>query len=129
MLEAATPVALSLLKQFAEQFASLTRFKSVEVLDQSQAQAVRGAIRRVAGPGITVLLPMGTAEANSDMARLNKKRAEVQAQLSGMADKMSMPGYETRVPVAIKEADRTRIELLNKELAAIDADVTELNSL
>jgi valyl-tRNA synthetase len=84
----------------------------------------------VINESITIyLLLRGVVDPAMEIEKLNKKIAQVEKQVEDLAKKMSMPGYNTKVPPAVQQDNTEKLEKLKAVVASTHSAIGDFKTL
>lgn len=71
----------------------------------------------------------GLIDPTAELNRLNKVREKLQAQADGITKKLSNEGFVAKAPAQVVEAEKAKLAELDGQLAEVEKQVGQLQSL
>ncbi len=124
----ATSAQGSLLGAQAEVIGLLAGISALHVLDSNE-QAPPGTLGRVAAGARVLLHAEGMIDVRAELARLNKRREEVEAKIAGSESKLANPQFLERAKPEVVSAERERLEEAKATLAKLEDQRLALESV
>lgn len=123
----ASPAEISRLATHGAYVMRLANTETPQVLAQDIA-APESAVALVGT--MQLLVPMaGLIDVAAELARLDKQRAKVSAEVAKAEVKLSKESFVANAPPAVVAQERERIERFTQELAALDAQLARVRAL
>ena len=127
LLQGVTDDQKASLLRIESQFKALAKVESLTIVGSDKdvplsSQALIGSLK--------VLVPMkGLIDPTAELNRLNKVREKLQAQADGITKKLSNEGFVAKAPAQVVEAEKAKLAELDGQLAEVEKQVGQLQSL
>lgn len=112
-----------ILKDFKLEIETLSYCSKVEVVDETP---IGCAILSINAQCEIHLMLKGIIEVDKEIAKLMKKSEQLQNTIVSLKKKMSIEGYETKVPVKVQEGDNETMKQSEIEVERIQAAIEAL---
>ncbi|MFL1731836.1 valine--tRNA ligase [Moraxella oculi] len=127
LLQGVTDDQKASLLRIESQFKALAKVESLTIVGSDEevplsSQALIGSLK--------VLVPMkGLIDPTAELNRLNKVREKLQAQADAISKKLSNEGFVAKAPAQVVEAEKAKLAELDGQLAEVEKQVGQLQSL
>lgn len=126
-----TPAIYELFQAQSSMVVTLAGVGKVFVLPSDEQEKVpKGCGFSVVTPDVAVnMMLMGFIDVDKEIAKLEKQVSGLKKQIEGMQKKMSIPNYETKVPLDVRNGNTEKVALLEGQLAQLDLGLEKMRSM
>ncbi|ERN14543.1 hypothetical protein AMTR_s00038p00088230 [Amborella trichopoda] len=115
-----TNAVAGIIKQHELEISTLATLSSIKVLTENDATPVGCAVNIVNEHLSVYLQVQGFLNAEAEREKLRKRKEELQRHQENLAQRMSAPGYEEKVPQHIQEDNVAKLNKLMGELEIVE---------
>ena len=109
-------------------FKRLAFASSVEILSADAENPAKSASAMT--PACNLYIPLGDlVDIDKEIARLTKDKARVEGEIARAQGKLNNPGFVSKAPAQLIEAEKEKLEKNNKVIESLTARIAELESM
>ena len=109
-------------------FKRLAFASSVEILSADAENPAKSASAMT--PACNLYIPLGDlVDIDKEIARLTKDKARVEGEIARAQGKLNNPGFVSKAPAQLIEAEKEKLEKNSKVIESLTARIAELESM
>ena len=118
---------VKLLTKVSQHVVTLAKLDSLEVLADGAKPETDTCVVSVLNERTTIYVDAaGLVDFKAEVDKLLKKRGLVAKALEGLEKKMSIPGYEEKVPAEVRQANQDKLDDMKSQMTEMDSAIAML---